>query len=89
METSYTSDINFFNQEIEHTSSLENGFMPVETVREDILKNLYRAWGSKPLEHVFNEKTVQFYLDLMFEGITSDEYMEYARKQNKEEKVNE
>jgi hypothetical protein len=51
--------------------------------KEDILNNLYLVWGTKPLEHLFNGESVQFYSDLAFEGITSDEYLEYARKQSK------
>ena len=51
---------------------------------ENILENLYKVWGSKPLDHLFNGESVQFYSDLSFEGITSDEYMEYARKQSEE-----
>ena len=54
--------------------------------KEDSLSNLYRVWGTKPLDHMFNSESVQFYSDLMFEGITSDEYLEYARKQSKEAK---
>ena len=54
--------------------------------KEDILNNLYRVWGSKPLDYLFNCESVRFYSDLAFEGITSDEYLEYARKQNKEAK---
>lgn len=52
--------------------------------KEDILSNLYRVWGSKPLDHMFDRESVQFYSDLMFEGITCDEYLEYARKRSKE-----
>jgi hypothetical protein len=52
--------------------------------KENILMNLYSVWGGKPLDHMFNNETVQFYSDLAFENITSDEYMEYARKQKKE-----
>ena len=54
--------------------------------KEDILENLYLVWGSKPLDHMFEHETGQFYEDLAFENITSNEYMEYARKQNKEAK---
>lgn len=50
----------------------------------DILSNLYRVWGTKPLDHLFDRESVQFYSDLCFEGITSDEYAEYARKISKE-----
>jgi len=53
--------------------------------KEDALKNLYKVWGSKPLDHMFNGESVQFYSDLCFEEITSDEYMKYARKQIKGE----
>lgn len=49
--------------------------------KENSLKNLYSVWGSKPLDYLFNNESVQFFSDLAFEGITSDEYMEYARKQ--------
>lgn len=52
--------------------------------KEKILRNLYFVWGAKPLDHMFNNETVQFYSDLAFENINSDEYMEYARKQEKE-----
>ena len=52
--------------------------------KEDILSNLYRVWGTSPIEHLFNHESGQFYSDLAFEGITSDEYMDYARKRNKE-----
>lgn len=52
--------------------------------KEDILKNLYSVWGTKPIDHLFNGESVQFYEDLCFERITSDEYLEYARKQSKE-----
>lgn len=52
--------------------------------KEDILGNLYRVWGTKPLDHMFNGESVQFYSDLCYEGLTSDEYMDYARKRNKE-----
>ena len=52
--------------------------------KEDILNNLYKVWGTKPIDHMFNGESVQFYSDLMFEGITSDEYKDYARKQVKE-----
>ena len=51
--------------------------------KEDILSNLYRVWGTKPLDHMFNGESVQFYSDLCYEGLTSDEYLEYARKQSK------
>lgn len=50
--------------------------------KENSLKNLYSVWGSKPLDHMFNNESFQFYADLSCEGITSDEYMEYARKKN-------
>lgn len=53
--------------------------------KETILKNLYLVWGTKPLDCLFKGETVQFYSDLMFEGITSDEYLEYARNQIKED----
>lgn len=53
-------------------------------MKENIFKNLYSIWGSKPLDHMFNNETVQFYADLSVEGITSEEYMEYARKQEQE-----
>lgn len=49
--------------------------------KEDALKNLYLVWGSKPLDHLFNNESVDFYTDLYCENITEDEYMEYARKQ--------
>lgn len=54
--------------------------------KEDILKNLYLVWGNKPLDHLFQGEEVQFYADLSTEHISSDEYREYARKQNKEGK---
>lgn len=49
--------------------------------KENSLVLLYKVWGSKPLDHLFNNESVQFFSDLAFENITSDEYMEYARKQ--------
>lgn len=52
--------------------------------KEDILGNLYRVWGDKPLDHLFNHESVEFYTDLYCENISEDEYLEYARKQSKE-----
>jgi len=52
--------------------------------KEDVLKNLFLVWGTKPIDHMFNGESTQFYSDLMFEGITSDEYNNYARNQIKE-----
>lgn len=34
METSYTSDMNLLFHEVEYTSLLENGFIPVESEEE-------------------------------------------------------
>ena len=51
---------------------------------ENILNNLYLVWGTKPIDHLFNGESIQFYSDLMFEGIASDEYLDYARKRSKE-----
>ena len=52
----------------------------------DILKNLYSVWGSKPLDHLFQNETIQFHADLSVENITEAEYKVYARKQSKEGK---
>jgi hypothetical protein len=49
--------------------------------KEDILKNLYSLWGSKPLDHLFPGECMQFYSDLTTENITGAEYRKYARKQ--------
>lgn len=59
----------------------EKGKGGIKVSKEDILRNLYSVWGSKPLDHMFNNETVQFYADLSVEGISSEDYMEYARKQ--------
>lgn len=52
--------------------------------KQDILKNLYSVWGKKPLDHLFNKESIQFYEDIFAENITSSEYMDYARKQQQE-----
>jgi len=54
--------------------------------KEDILKNLYLVWGSKPLDHLFPNEAIQFHADLSIENITEAEYKQYARKQSKEGK---
>jgi len=54
--------------------------------KEDILSNLYKVWGTKPLDHLFPNEVIQFHADLSIENITESEYKQYARKQSKEGK---
>lgn len=51
--------------------------------KEDRLKNLYKVWGTKPLDYLFQNEESQFYADLAIEEIPAYEYRHYAREQAK------
>lgn len=54
--------------------------LDLKTSKEDILSNLYSVWGNKPvIGKMLSLEAIQFYFDITMEGISTEQYKEYAR----------
>lgn len=50
----------------------------------DSLEALYYVWDTKPIEHLFHGEVEQFHEDLSLANVTETEYLDFARKKQKE-----
>lgn len=55
--------------------------MPKVFTKQDSLESLYYTWGTKPIDHLFQDEIPVFREELSICNVSESEYLEYARKQ--------